>query len=159
MAKVIHWKLCGKWGFERADTWYSHIPERVLENEDCKLLWYFPIQTDKKLSHNKPDITVVDKKAATTQLIDPSCPFDFRISSKEKEKTDNYNELQFEIAKIWKQKEVIVIPVVIGALGTVSTKFESWVKMIGVDCPVELLQKACLLGTARLIRKVLSCTS
>ena len=80
-------------------------------------------------------------------------------SSKEKEKTDNYNELQFEIAKIWKQKKVIVIPVVIGALGTVSTKFEAWVKFIGVDCPVELLQKACLLGTARIIRKVLSCPS
>ena len=58
--------------------------------------------------------------------------------------TDNCNELQFEIANIWRQKKVIVIPIVIGALGTVSTKFESWVKMIGVDCPVELLQKACL---------------
>ena len=81
---------------------------RVLENEDCKLLWDFPIQTDKKLSHNKPDITVVNKKAATTLLIDPSCPFDFRISSKEKEKIDNYNELQFEIAKIWKKRKLLL---------------------------------------------------
>ena len=54
-------------------------------------------------------------------------------------------------------EKVIVISIVIGALGTVSKKFESWVKMTGVDCPVELLQKACLLGTARILRKVLSC--
>jgi len=157
VARVIHWKLCEKWGFEKGETWYKHTPEKVLENEECKLLWDFSIQTDKKLEHNKPDITVVDKKSQTTLLIDPACPFDFRIDSKEQQKLDYYNPLKFEIAKLWKQKKVIVIPIVIGALGTVSKKFESWVKMTGVDCPVELLQKACLLGTARILRKVLSC--
>lgn len=157
VARVIHWKLCEKWGFEKGETWYKHTPEKVLENEECKLLWDFSIQTDKKLEHHKPDITVVDKKSQTTLLIDPACPFDFRIDSKEQQKLDYYNPLKFEIAKLWKQKKVIVIPIVIGALGTVSKKFESWVKKTGVDCPVELLQKACLLGTARILRKVLSC--
>ena len=61
MAQAIHWKLCQKWGFEAGNTWYSHEPERVLENEDCKLLWDFPIQTDKILDHNKPDIVWIKK--------------------------------------------------------------------------------------------------
>ena len=54
------------------------------------------------------------------------------------------------------QKKVTIVPIVIGALGTVSNKFESWVKTIDIECPTELLQKACLLGTARIIRKVMS---
>ena len=94
VAKVIHWKLCGKWGFERGDKWYTHVPEKVLESEHCKLLWDFLIQTDKKLEHNRPDITVIDKQAKKCQLIDPSCPFDTRIEKKE-EKCANYNEWKY----------------------------------------------------------------
>ena len=87
VARILHWKLCQKWGFESAERWYNHKPECVLENDDCKMLWDFPIQTDKEMEHNKPDITVVDKKNKVTLLIDPTCPFDTRISQKEEEKT------------------------------------------------------------------------
>ena len=155
VAKVIHWKLCGKWGFDRGDKWYTHVPEKVLESENCKLLWDFPIQTDKKLEHNRPDITVIDKQAKKCQLIDPSCPFDTRIDKKEEEKCVNYNELKYEIARIWKMKEVDVVPVVVGALGTVAKGFKGWIEKMGLQLTVEELQRPCLLGTARVIRKVL----
>ena len=52
-----------KWGFEKGETWYQHSPKKVLENEECKLLWDFSIQTDKQLEHNKPGITAADKKS------------------------------------------------------------------------------------------------
>ena len=32
--------------------WYIHKPEKVLESEDCMILWDFSIQTDKNLEHN-----------------------------------------------------------------------------------------------------------
>ena len=156
VARIIHWKLCEKWGFERGETWYKHIPEKVLESDSCKILWDFAIQTDKVMEHNRPDITVVDKVNRTCLLIDPSCPFDIRIEKKEDEKERNYNALQFELKRIWKLKKVKVIPVIIGALGTVTNRLESLLKEIDIVCPIELLQKACLLGTARIIRKVLN---
>ena len=40
-----------------------HKPEKVLESENCKILWDFTIQTEKTLEHNQPDITVTDKKS------------------------------------------------------------------------------------------------
>ena len=40
-----------------------HKQEKVLESENCKILWDFTIQTDKTLEHNQPDITVTDKKS------------------------------------------------------------------------------------------------
>ena len=155
VAKVIHWKLCEKWGFEKAEKWYMHQPERVLESEDCKILWDFPLQTDKQLEHNRPDITVVEKKDKICKLIDPSCPFDTRIEKKEEEKCTNYSDLKYEIARIWKMKKVDVIPVVIGALGTVTKNFDKWLERLELDLTVEMLQRPCLLGTARIIRKVL----
>ena len=62
VANMIHYRLCKKWGFNKAEKWYMHKPEKVLESEDCKILWDFLIPIDKTLEHNKPDITVIDKK-------------------------------------------------------------------------------------------------
>ena len=117
---MVHWKLCEKWGFEKSDQWYTHKPEKVLESEGCKILWDFPIQTDKTLEHNRPDTTVIEKKTKKCLLIDPACPFDTRIEKKEEEKCNNYRELKYEIARMWRMKDTEVIPVVIGALGTVT---------------------------------------
>ena len=37
VAKMIHWKLCEIWGFNKEEKWYMHKPEKVLESEDCKI--------------------------------------------------------------------------------------------------------------------------
>ena len=78
-----------------------------------------------------------------------------RIEKKEEEKCVNYNELKYEIARIWKMKKVEVIPVVVGALETVTKGFKGWIEKMGLQLTAEELQKPCLLGTARIIRKVL----
>ena len=79
-----------------------HELEKALESDDCKILWDFPIQTDKQLEQNRPDITVIKKKDKNYMLIDPSCPFDARIEKKEEEECSNYNDLKYEIARISK---------------------------------------------------------
>ena len=68
---------------------------------------------------------------------------------------NNNNDLKYEIARIWKMKKVDVILVVIGALGTVTKNFDKWLEKLELDLTVEMLQRPCLLGTARIIRKVL----
>ena len=78
------------------------------------------------------------------------------LELKEKKKTPtNYSELKYEIAKIWKMRKVEVIPVVIGALGTVTKHFQKWREKLGLDLTIEALQKPSSLGRVRIIRKVL----
>ena len=84
-----------------------------MESEECKILWDFPIQTDKTPEHNRPDITVIAKKSKKCLLIDLACPFDTRIEKKEEEKCSNYCDLNYEIARMWRMKDVEVISVVI----------------------------------------------
>ena len=155
VSKMLHWKLSEKWRFNKAEKWYMPKPEKDLESESCKILCDFPVQTDKTLEHNRPDITVTDKKSKKCIPKDPAYPFNTRIKKKEEEKCRNYSELKYEIAKIWKMRTVEVIPVVIGALGTVTKYFEIWIENLDLDLTVEALQKPCLLGTVRMIRKVL----
>ena len=57
---------------------------------------------------------------------------------------------------VWQMNKVTVIPVVIGALGVISNKFERYMEKLDVKIAMEIIQKTALLGTARILRKVLS---
>ena len=81
---------------------------------------------------------------------------DDRVKDKELEKLEKYQLLKDEIAEVWRMRKVIVVPVVIGALGAVSVNFKEYMKRIGVNVRLEVIQKTALLGTAKILRKVLS---
>ena len=48
-----------------------------------------------------------------------------------------------------------MIPTVVGALGTITAKFEKYLESLGIQIRIEHFQKSVLLGTDRIIRKVL----
>ena len=60
-----------------------------------------------------------------------------------------------ELKRLWKV-ETKVIPIVAGALGTVAKGLEQNLKKAGSNVAVELLQKAALLGTSQILRRVRS---
>ena len=53
------------------------------------------------------------------KIVDFAVPADHRINLKKSEKKDTYFDLARELKKLWKMK-VTIVPIVIGALGTVS---------------------------------------
>jgi len=55
---------------------------------------------------------------------------------------------------MWNVK-IKVIPVIIGATGTISKSFRKYVRNISVKHEVNELQKTAILGTAHILRKVL----
>ena len=88
-------------------------------------------------------------------IIDISVPADVRVGEKEREKVEKYQDLKREIGRLWKPKMVEVVPVVIGALGSVTKGFDGWIGKLGIPFNVGVMQKTALLGTARILRKVL----
>ena len=52
-----------------------------------------------------------------------------------------------------------MIPIVAGALGTITTKFEKYIESLGIEIRIEHVQKSALLGTARIFRNVLTISS
>ena len=152
LARYSHGQLCGKCGLERANSWYEQKPEGVVKRENFKILWDFTVQCDRKIEARRPYIVFVDKKEREVVTIDVAIPGD----DKELEKVEKYQLLKYEIAKVWQMREVIVVPVVIGALGAVSVNFKEYMRRIGVKVRLEVIQKTALLGTATILRKVLS---
>ena len=84
-------------------------------------------------------------------------PGDTRVYDKEQEKIEKYSLLKNEVAKLWQMKKVAEIVIVVGVLGTIATKFEKYIESLGIEIRLQHVQKSALLGTARIIRKVLSC--
>ena len=109
------------------------------------------IQTDKVLEYSRPDIVLLDKTKRSCLVIDVACPFDTRVQDKEQEKITKYQDLKWELQRIW-NCSVKVIPIVIGTLGTVSKSHSKWIKEVSDTINFDLMQKACLLGTARVLR-------
>ena len=86
-----------------------------------------------------------------------ACPFDTRVIKKEKEKIEFDTDLKYEILKCWKQEaeKGVILPIFIGALGTVTGNVRRHLEKLGINLSVDVLQKTCLLGTAHILRKVL----
>ena len=56
-------------------------------------------------------------------IVDVACPFDTRVQDKEREKVERYQDLKRELKRIWQRQELVIIPIIIGTLGTVSKNF------------------------------------
>ena len=84
-----------------------------------KLPWDFEIQTNHLISPRRPDQIIIDKKKRTCRIVDFAAPADRRVRLKESEIKDKYLDLARELKKLWNMK-VTIIPIVIGALGTVT---------------------------------------
>ena len=52
-------------------------------------------------------------------------------------------------------RSVIVVPAIVGALGRITKNLDDWLEKLDVTANAALLQKTTLLGTARMLRKVL----
>ena len=86
-------------------------------------------------------------------LIGVAISGDRNVIKKEAEKILNYKDLTTEIQRMWNVKTK-VIPVIIGATGTVSS-FRKYVSSIPGKHEVKELHKTVILGTAHILRKVL----
>jgi len=88
-------------------------------------------------------------------LIDVATSGDRNVIKKEAAKILKYKDLTIEIQCMWKIKTT-VIPVIIGANGTISISFRKYISNITGNHEVKKLQKTAILGTAHILRKVLT---
>jgi hypothetical protein len=88
-------------------------------------------------------------------LIEVAILRDRSVIKKEAEKILKYKDLTIEIQRMWTVKTK-VIPVIIGATGTISKSFRKYMSNKPGNHEVKELQKTAILGTAHILRKVLT---
>ena len=88
-------------------------------------------------------------------LIDVAISGEGNVIKKEAEKILKYKDPTIDIQRMWKVK-TRVIPVIIGATRTISKSFRKCISNIPGNHDVKELQKTATLGTAHILRKVLT---
>ena len=88
------------------------------------------------------------------KIVDFAVPAVHRIKLKECEKRDKYLDLARELKKLWNIK-VTIIPIVIGAFGTVTKGLLKGLENLEVGGRMETIQTTALLKMARILRSVL----
>ena len=126
VAMKVHWDICKKNGLEHSEKWYEHATEGAVENEETKVPWNINVQCDNLIEARRTDLIVLNKKEQKGIIIDITVPADVRAEEKEKEKVGEYQDLRKEIRRLWKLRNVEIVPVVIGDLGNVSAEFDRW---------------------------------
>lgn len=158
VAKILHNWIAYKIGHVQNRTpYYSYQPEHVCETATALLYWDRTIQTDHLVSHNRPDIVVLNKTTKKCTIIDIAIPAAANIKEKHKEKISKYLPLAAEIRQIWDVSSVEIVPIVLGSLGEVPKSLHEGIASI--DLPPNLyleMQKAVILATTNIIRKVLN---
>ena len=79
---------------------------------------------------------------------------DHRINLKECATKDKYLDLARELKKLWNMK-VTVVPIVIGAFGTITKRLLKGLEDLEPGGRVVTIQMTALLRTARILRRVL----
>ena len=85
-----------------------------------------------------------------------SVPVCVNVTKKETEKHVKYLDLEIEVQKCWNLQKVTTIPVVVGALGTVSNNIKENTKLLSSNIQTGTITKNSHIGTAHILRNFLT---
>ena len=126
VGKVIHLEMCKKFQFDHTNKWYMQNQAPILENDTHKLLWDFNTQTDHLIPARRPDLIISNKKKKKKRREFAKC------STLPSQRTT-------ELKKLWNMK-VTIVPIVIGAFGTVTKGLLKGLEDLAVGRRVETIQ-------------------
>ena len=131
-----------------------HNPGFVLENKTHKLFWNFQKQTDHLISARRPDLVIVNnnnkkkKKRESAELWILQFQLTREWNWKKAKRTISTWTVAKELKKLWNMK-VTVIPIVIGALITITKGLIKGLEDLEIRRRVETIQT---LRSARILK-------
>ncbi|KAJ8714401.1 hypothetical protein PYW07_002626 [Mythimna separata] len=158
VARIIHQQLALKYSLVALEVPYNrYVPDPVLDNGHITLYWDRSIITDRTVVANKPDIVVVDRIGRRAIIVDISVPHDENLVKAEKEKQNKYIDLARDVVDMWEVDSAIIVPIVVSGNGLIAKSLDEHLRRLSLGGWIKgLIQKAVLLGTARIVRKFLS---
>ena len=132
-----------------------------MENERGKLMWDFEFHLRKTRTARRPDLTFEDKAKKKIWICDMAYPQQRNFEVKMLEKLTKYRQLAYESREKHPEDEIMVVPLVIGALGggirqimvDMGKSFENKDLLKRTICEME---KTVLMDSETTSRKVLS---
>ena len=159
VCRVIHWRLCQKYGFNTAEVSWKHNPQPFLENQNAMITYDSVVPSSRHITNSavRPDIVVMDKRTKRGYIIDVCVPNDYRMARQEREKVTKYQDLKNDIADTYHLQPVDVIPVVIGATGLMKQNLQKYLQCLPTNITSLELQIEVIRETVSLLKRALGC--
>ena len=159
VCRVIHWRLCQKYGFEAHERSWKHTPQPFLENEQVKITYDAPIPAARHITESavRPDIVVLDKHTRKGYIIDVCVPNDYGVGRQEREKVTKYQDLKNDIKDTYRYEPVDIIPIVIGATGTMKRNLQHYIQLLPCKVTSLELQIEVIRETVSMLKRALGC--
>ena len=149
--KMIHWEMCKKFKFEHTKEMVYAQPStspRKWHTQTPMGLWH--TNRSPNLGQKTRSYSNQQKEKVIFKIVDFTVPADHKIKLKECEKKDKYFDLATELKKLWNMK-VTIVPIVIGAFGTITKGLLKGMADLEVGGWVETIQTTAFLRTARIL--------
>ena len=121
-----------------------------------EVTWDKTIIVDCVVEANLPDITIIDTAKKIAKLVEISIPLDVNIVTKMAYKISKYWDLEIAYKKCKEFRKVYTIPIIVGVFGTVLCNIENYNKQVSENIRIYMMQKNAVLGTAHILRHVLT---
>ncbi|KAF9746153.1 hypothetical protein NGRA_3539, partial [Nosema granulosis] len=102
VVRCLHLLMANKYGFTRNTKVRTHSVQEVMTNDNSEIRVDTRVATDVKVTHNKPDILIVDKKRKEIIIIEVGITNLDLLSVVENEKLRKYDLLANELGLIHK---------------------------------------------------------
>ena len=153
VAKIVHDEITAN---EKDARRKQHgVPQEITRVGEKEIWWDKIIDTPGKINHNRPDIVLWELDTKVCKIIDICVPLDFNVTLCETTKRDNYTPLVGQLKKMYPGYTYTIIPVVIGALGTVPRKLKENLEKIGIqgiESTISKMQKMAILGGINIVK-------
>uniref|UniRef100_A0A8D8M6J7 Reverse transcriptase n=1 Tax=Cacopsylla melanoneura TaxID=428564 RepID=A0A8D8M6J7_9HEMI len=157
VAKIIHQELLKYHQVtNESPYYYEYTPEPVVENDNIKIYYDRTIHTGHTREHNRPDITIIDKREKSATLVDIAVPLSRNMTKTRHEKISKYSELAVEIKTMWNLNNVRIVPIIISSIGLIPRNLRD--DLASLHLKPELItkmQKAVIIDTCHIVRKFL----
>ena len=100
-------------------------------------------------------MVVIERVGKKLVIVDFSVPWDKNVWVRENGKVGKYSPLAREARKVH-GVHTRVVPIVVVALGVITTRQGGYLKELGIPYVVDGLQTSAILGTANTLRKTLN---
>jgi len=89
--------------------------------------------------------------------IDIAIPGDSHLSHKCTEKHAKYVDLKIEVARMWNSQKVAVVPIIVGALGSIPVGLSTYLEKLNLPTSlISTFQKSVLYSTTSIIRRYMN---
>ena len=133
-------------------------PFPAVSHTSTQEIWWNHLETTvNKIKYNRPDIIIWDKEKKQCSVIDICAPLDFNVNNRQVMKIDKYMLLVNELQQLQPGYSYQIVPIVVGALGTISTKLPSYLKKLHIkyenlEKVTRKLQKVAVLGSVKIMK-------